>query len=100
MSEEFRCKSCKKIFDEGAGPNWETIQAQRAGLLENIKDDILLVYPGRSAEENKAKVEVLRESLGTSSWTELESDHRRYSVEKLIEGRSKLAMLLVKENKK
>ena len=84
----------KKIFDAGSGPNWETIKAQRTATLENIKDDITLVYPGRTAEDNKVKITVLREAFGTSSWTELEEDDKKYSIGALIEGRKKLATIL------
>ncbi len=89
----------KKVFNEGSGPNWETIKAQREALLENIKDDILLVYPGRTAEEGKTKVEVLRKAFGTSSWTELGADSRKFSVEELTKGREKLSEILLETKK-
>jgi uncharacterized protein YrzB (UPF0473 family) len=84
----------KKIFNAGTGPNWETIKAQRAAILENIKDDILLVYPSTSAEEKKAKVEVLRAAFGTSAWTELEEDEKKFPYEELQLGRVKLQQII------
>jgi hypothetical protein len=84
----------KKIFEAGSGPNWETIKAQRAGMLENIKDDLTLVYPGRTNEENKAKVQALRHAFGTSSWTELETDERKFPLDVLVDGRDKLTEFL------
>ena len=81
----------KPVFEEGSGPNWETIKAQRAGVLENIKDDMLLAFPGRTAPENKAKVEALRFAFDTSSWSELESDTKTYDLDTLKLGRIKLA---------
>jgi hypothetical protein len=84
----------KKVFDAGTGPNWETLKAQRAAILENIKDDILLVYPSTSAEEKKSKVEVLRASFGTSAWTELEEDERKFPFDLLKSGREKLQTIL------
>lgn len=88
----------KKIFEQGDGPNWETLKAQRAAVLENIKDDLTLSYPGRTSEENKAKIEALRYSFGTSAWSEMESDEKKFTLEKLKEGRAKLTKLL-KEKK-
>jgi hypothetical protein len=84
----------KKVFEAGEGPNWETIKAQRAGVLENIKDDLTLVYPGRTAEENKAKIEALRAAFGTSAWSEMEEDEKKYPLHILKQGREKLATYL------
>jgi len=84
----------KKIFEQGIGPNWETLKAQREAILENIKDDITLVYPGRTAEENKVKIEIMRDAFGTSAWTELESDERKFTNNDLILGREKLQKIL------
>lgn len=84
----------KKIFDIGTGPNWETIKAQRAAILENIKDDILLCFPSTSAEEKKAKVEVMRLAFNTSSWTELEEDEKKFPYDILVSGREKLQTIL------
>ena len=90
----------EKVFKEETGPNWETIKAQRTGLLENIKDDILLAYPGQTADEKKAKVDALRKAFSTSSWTELESDERKFSLEKLKAGRLKLQTILTPPKEK
>ncbi len=86
-------------FTPDRGPNWETIQARREAALENIKDDMLLALPGMDAESKKAKVSALREAFGTSAWTELEKDHRKYPLEILEEGRTKLNTILPKEQK-
>lgn len=80
----------KAVFNAGTGPNWETIKARREAVLEEIKNDILLAHPGQTAEEKKAKVNLMRAAFGTSAWTELESDERKWPVEKLTEGRDKL----------
>jgi hypothetical protein len=84
----------KKVFHAGEGPNWETLKAQRAAIIENIEDDIVEKYPGRSAEENKAKVAALREAFGTSAWTELKEDEKKWPLALLQEGRTKLIKLL------
>ena len=69
-------------------------------MLENIKDDILLAYPGQTADEKKAKVDALRKAFSTSSWTELESDERKFSLEKLKAGRLKLQTILTPPKEK
>lgn len=78
------------VFKNIPGPNYETIKAQRAAMLENIKDDIMLLYPGQTAEEKKNRVLLLRKVFGSSSWTELEENIKKFSIEKLEEGRKKI----------
>jgi hypothetical protein len=88
----------KKIFNAGTGPNWETIRARRKAILESIKDDLVLSFPGRTTEENKGKVEALRAAFGTSAWTELEEDEKKWPLESLESGREKMQTFL-KEKK-
>lgn len=84
-----------KVFHEGSGPNWETIKVQRAAILEGIKEDLLIAYPGRGDEDKKAKVAALRKATGTNaSWTELEEDHKKWPVDRLNEVRQKLEAIL------
>jgi hypothetical protein len=80
----------KKIFGNESGPNWETLKKERDAVLENIKDDILLIYPGQSTEDKKGKVGLLRSTFGTSSWTELENDDKKFNIKILKEGREKI----------
>lgn len=90
----------KKIFDEGSGPNWETLKAQREAILEAIKDDMVLAFPGQSANDKKAKIEAIRGAFGQSAtWTELESDRRKWTIENLTAGRELLQENLKKEKK-
>lgn len=84
----------KKIFNAGTGPNWETIRARRKAVLENIKDDLVLSFPGRTTEENRGKVEALRAAFGTSAWTEMEEDEKAWPLEMLENGREKLQTYL------
>ena len=42
-------------------------------LLEEIKGEIVLLYPGQDAESKKKKAELLKEVFGTLSWTNVES---------------------------
>jgi len=84
------------VFHAGSGPNWETIKARREAVLEEIKNDILLSYPGQSAADKTAKVNVMRAAFGTAAWTELESDERKWPIEKLTEGRENLKKELAK----
>lgn len=84
----------KKVFGHESGKNWETIKAERMAVLESIKDDLLLALPGMSADEKKKKVESLRKAFGTSAWTELEEDSKKWTVDALKNGREKLAETL------
>lgn len=82
------------MFNAGTGPNWETIKARREAVLEEIKNDLLLVYPGATGEDKKGKVTALREAFGTSAWTELESDEKKWPEELLKEKRNVLVKVL------
>jgi len=90
-------EKAEKTFAAGSGPNWETIQARREALLEDIKDDITLAYPGRDDASKKTRIELLRDVFNTSSWTKLQKDHNQYPVETLEEGRAKLRAILSKK---
>lgn len=63
---------------------------EREVLCEEIQGEITLVLPGQSAQEKKAKVEVLKEAFGTSSWTSIEA----MRADKLRAGKAKLAEVL------
>ncbi|MFH1615839.1 MAG: hypothetical protein ABIG61_12250 [Planctomycetota bacterium] len=81
-------------FKPGEGRNWETIKKQRQAILEEIKDDLLLAFPGQTAAEKKAKVSLLRKAFETSSWSALENDDKHFSVKVLKIGRDKLQTLI------
>ena len=72
------------------GMNWETIKARREAILDEIKDDLILAYPGQDKDSKKGKIEALRHVFQTSSWTGLEKDHKAYPVETLLAGRDAL----------
>jgi len=84
----------KKIFSVGEGMSFETIKARRQAILENIKDDIMLAYPGQTADEKKSRIALLRNAFGTSSSTDLEENFKKYTIEILEEGREKIKILL------
>ena len=81
-------------FEAGHGKNWETIKAERQGMLDKIKDDLLLKFPGQAAKEKQARVEALRGAFGDVSWSELESNHHKWPLVSLEEGRVKLLGIL------
>ncbi|MBE3088172.1 MAG: hypothetical protein IMZ71_03535 [Chloroflexi bacterium] len=82
------------VFAAGEGPNWETILARREAVLENIKDDLVLAYPGRSDAEKVEKTKLVRAAFGTSSWKELEKDTKQFPLERLQEGRQTIIVAL------
>lgn len=63
---------------------------EREILCEEIQGEITLVLPGQSAQEKKAKVEVLKAAFDTSSWTSIEA----MSADRLRAGKAKLAGVL------
>ena len=87
------------VFEPGGGANYRTIKARRDGLLENIKDDLLLAWPGQTAADKKAKVEALRRTFGTSSWTDLTDNDKEYSLDALVDGREILAGIIAEMKK-
>jgi len=86
----------KPAVEPGHGKNWETIKAERDGLLENIKDDIVLAFPGQTAADKTKKIELLRAAFKTSSWTEMESDAKAFPASVLRAGRLVLQDLIGK----
>jgi len=90
----------KKIFSSGSGASYETIKRRRDAILENIKDDITLIFPSRSAEDQKNKIELLRSVFSTSSWTEIENDEKKFSLNTLQEGREKIQIIISERGKK
>jgi hypothetical protein len=81
----------KPIFEKGQGANWETIKAQREAILESIKDDLVLAFPGRSDEMQKAKILMIRKVFGKdASWSALEGDDKKYPIDALKDGREKM----------
>lgn len=86
--EKSRGTAC---FEKGKGANWETIKARREAILESIKDDLVLAFPGRTEEMQKAKILILRKTFGKdASWVALENDEKKYPLNILEAGRGKL----------
>lgn len=54
--------------------------------LEEIKDAITLLYPGRDAESGKAKLNLLKDTFGTTSWTAIEG----MSLDVVLKGKEKV----------
>lgn len=51
-------------------------------ILEEIKDEMLLLFPGQSAEDKKGKVEKLQKIFDTSSWTKISNEVKFEDLEK------------------
>lgn len=83
-----------RSFKAGSGPSANSVRAEREGLLENIKDDLLVAIPGQTGADKKAKVKALRAAFGTSSWTELTKRAKTFPPARLLSGRKKLAQIL------
>lgn len=74
------------VFKNDHGLSLETIKVQRAAVLETVKDDMMLIYPGMTADDKTGRIKLLRKAFGTSSWTSLEADFKKYPLEALQAG--------------
>lgn len=61
-----------KVDSEGDA-DWQKEKRQRAIYCEEVQGMLTQQWPGRSAGETKAKVDVLEAVFGTRSWTAVES---------------------------
>jgi hypothetical protein len=53
--------------------NWPAEKRQREILCEEIQGELVKRWPGQTAAEKAAKLEVIERMLGTRSWTKVES---------------------------
>jgi len=87
---DLRDKSLDLIGENG-NEEFRGMLKERQIILEEIQDDLVSAFPGQSAVEKKAKVDLLRLAFGTSSWKALEAQFRTYTNTDLRAGREKLA---------
>lgn len=59
--------------DESGDAEWSRERRERTILCEEIQAEITRVYPGQSATEKKAKLDLIKDALGTGSWTKVEN---------------------------
>jgi len=85
-----RTETEEKVFENGKGKNWETIKDDRKIVLEEIMNDLKLGFPGMTESAKNTRIEAMRFSFETSSWTELEKKENLFPVEMLKIGREKL----------
>ncbi len=70
-------KSSENFFNSSPA-KWKK---EKEIALEEIKDEILLIYPGTTVAEKKGKVELLQELFGTSSWTAISTNFKLKELE-------------------
>lgn len=58
--------------DDGNG-KWRMEQRRKEIALEEIQAEIVKMFPGSTADEKKAKAELVEELFGTRSWTAVEN---------------------------
>ena len=61
--------SSEEIFDKNSDHNWHERRKQVEIALEEIQAEITSAIPGQSAEDKKAKTDILAKVFGTRSWT-------------------------------
>ena len=69
-------------------------KTDRAILVEKIQAEIVGLYPGQTAVEKKARLDVFERFFGTRSWTEIE---KRIPVARLGEGYAGLSAFAVEK---
>lgn len=62
-------------------------KTDRQILVEKIQAEIATMYPGQTAADKKARIELMKTFFNTNSWTEIE---KRIGAAKLGEGHAKL----------
>lgn len=55
------------------GGEWEKEKRARTILCEEIQGEIVNKYPGQSADDKRAKADLMQSVFGTRSWTRIES---------------------------
>lgn len=53
--------------------DWQRERKSRTIVSEEVQGVLVSVFPGQSAQEKKAKADILQECFGTRSWTAIES---------------------------
>jgi len=71
---------------------WERERRERTILCEEIMGDIVSKYPGQSADEKKAKADLISQIFGTRSWTKVENMQADVLRDGLIRLRSHLGI--------
>ena len=89
-------KNSQELFAKDSDKNFFERRKRVEILKEEIMSELLIAYPGRSAEEVKAKTMLLKEVFGTASWVALDD----LSPDVLREGFQKIQARLVKTEKK
>lgn len=62
----------KEMFEKDSDRNFYEKRKKVEVLKEEIQGELVLAYPGRSAEEVKAKTEAIKDAFGTTSWLALD----------------------------
>lgn len=59
------------LFNSDGNGGWKEKQIRRGVALDQVKESLVLIWPGQSAVEKKAKIKMLELCFGTISWTEI-----------------------------
>lgn len=88
-SLDVSAKTVASLDDDGRSRLQEYMQ-ERDIVIEEIENDFRLAVPGQGAADKARKIELLRRIWGTSSWTALQKEVSKYTLERLREGRKEL----------
>lgn len=87
-------KTSQEMFDERSQKSRMEYMKRKEIFLEEIKQELIMKYPGRGDEIQQTKIKLLRKIFGSGAWTFIEG----LNAEKLEDGLRKIKKL--KEEKK
>ena len=77
-------KSTDEFESESRETDWIKLRQKRDIALDEIKEELVRVWPSRSEKDARAKADFLEEVFGTRSWTAVEA----MKVDKILDGRN------------
>lgn len=95
--ESLNQRDSKDLYPDVDADEWPSEQRQRTILSEEIQGLIVKHYPGQTADEKKAKADLLEKFFNTRSWTKVENTSSQKLKEALHSMRQHLEGEEVKE---
>src|SRR5678815_1304176 len=79
-------RSSADMFAHDGSTRWQYERQQKTIALDEVKEEIVKMFPGQSAADKKSKGDALEMAFGTRSWEKVES----LSLEQVKEGRNRI----------
>lgn len=66
-------RTSDEMFADDGSTRWQHERQQKTIALDEVKEELLKMYPGQGAADKKAKGDALEQAFGTRSWEKVES---------------------------